>query len=343
MHTKNLGKLIFSKILQMPLRKYLAFIEQAIPHRGTTAGKLPIIYANLLVRAGAIIPEILDARLQRRYSAPGSPDTKVAYAVRWINTRNALAQHILQSLLTYQREYFCSGEDVDLKPLTFQEFLARFPCPYLDQSRFSRLVGTLLVRTPQDEIISLRNVCVSRKRWYAYHVKHVVDASAASGDQALTDPEIQAALLKKGMRLTVRTICNYRRLLNIPRYQARAAHYYGREVAFSDHKMVAEKKSDTLPAEPGVYELSLDAKIAYPKHASAVIYVGSSGNLRKRMATYSGRTFKNTRLKGLVGKGEFFVRYVVSSDYRTLEKTLLKSFKSNYGALPKANTLGEFL
>lgn len=292
---------------------------------------------------GTIIPEILDERLQMRYSAHGSHDRKVTYALRWINTRNEFSHHVLQSLMTYQRNYFLSGKEVDLKPLTFKEFLSRFPCQHLDQSRLSRLVGNLLVRTPQEEIISLRNLYVSRKRSYAYHIKEVVDESASSGDNALTDSEIQSELTTGGICLTVRTICNCRRLLNIPHHKERASHYYGRDVALSDHMVVSEKKFGKIPVEPGVYELSLDSKIDYPKHMSNVIYIGSSGNLCKRIATYSGRKVKNAHLSLLVGRGELFVRYVVSSEHRTLEKTLLKSFKGNYGALPKANTIGEFL
>jgi len=296
-----------------------------------------------MLRDGAIIPEILDEQLQMRYSANGSHDRKVTYALRWINTRNEFSHHVLQSLMTYQRDYFFSGKEVDLKPLTFKEFLSRYPCQYLDQSRLSRLVGNLLVRTPQDEIISLRNLYVSRKRWYTYYVKQVIDESASIGDNALTDVEIQSELKNRGICLTVRTICNCRRLLNIPHYKERASHYYGRDVALSDHHVVSEKKFGKIPAEPGVYELSLDSKIDYPKHKSDVIYIGSSVNLRKRIATYSDRKLKNTILNLLVGKGELFVRYVVSGEHRTLEKALLKSFKSNYGALPKANTIGEFL
>ena len=161
MKNEKLGNIIFSKILQMPLGKYLAFIEKSVPQSGTNACEKKIIYANLMLRDGAIILEILDEQLQMRYSANGSHDRKVTYALRWINTRNEFSHHVLQSLMTYQRDYFFSGKEVDLKPLTFKEFLSRFPCQYLDQSRLSRLVGNLLVRTPQDEIISLRNVYVS--------------------------------------------------------------------------------------------------------------------------------------------------------------------------------------
>lgn len=344
MRDKRVAKIIFSKILQMPLSKYLAFIEKStngnlfIPQRQMAARK-KLIYAKLMLRDGTIIPEILDERFQTKYSLNEYHDKKTVHALRWINTRNEFSYHILQYLITYQRDYFLSEKEVDLKPLTFREFLTRFPCQHLDPSRLSRLVSNLLVRTPQNEIICLRHLYVSRKRWYAYHIKQVVDEN----DNALTDSEIQAELRNKDICLTVRTICNCRRLLNIPHHKERASHYYGRDVAFSDHKVVSEKEFSKILAEPGVYELSLDSKIDYPKHMSNVIYIGSSGNLRKRIATYSGRKLKNARLSLSVGRGDLFVRYVVSSEYRTLEKALMKSFKSNYGALPKANTKGKFL
>jgi len=37
MKNEKLGNIIFSKILQMPLGKYLAFIERSIPQSGTNA------------------------------------------------------------------------------------------------------------------------------------------------------------------------------------------------------------------------------------------------------------------------------------------------------------------
>lgn len=326
----------------MPLGRYLAFIEKTtnshvpVPPRHLLAGE-KTIYANLAVSEGAIIPEIPDERLWKRYSLDRNLDRKVMFAFQWINTKNEFSYHILQALITYQRDYWLSGKEVDLKPLTLKEFLHRFPHQYLDLSRLSRLVGNLLVRTPHNEVISLRNLFTSTKRLYAYHVKQVVDET---GD-ALSDPDIQHRLKQKGLHLSVRTICNCRKLLNIPNHKERASHYYGRDIAFSDPMAISERKFNWIPAEPGVYELSLDSKISYSRYRSDVVYIGASKNLRKRIASYSGKSLRNGRLLQLVRDRQLFVRFCVSEEYQALEKSLLKNYKNNYGELPKANSNGE--
>ena len=73
------------------------------------------------------------------------------------------------------------------------------------------------------------------------------------------------------------------------------------------------------------------------------MYIGASKNLRKRIASYSGKSLKNSRLLQLVVDRQLFVRFCVSEEHQTLEKSLLKNFKNNYGELPKANSNGETL
>jgi hypothetical protein len=342
MTNKKVGTIIFSKILEMPLGKYLAFIgkatnnhEAAPPQQVFIRKKL--VYAKLTVsEGGAIIPEILDERLWKRYPLDINHGRRVMFAFQWINTRNEFSDHILQALITYQRDYWLSGKEVDLKPLTLKEFLHRFPHEHLDPSRLSRLVGNLLVRTPHNVVISLRNLFISTKRSHAYQVKQAVDEN----EDALSDPDIQHRLKLKGLHLSVRTICNCRKLLNIPNYKERASHYYGRDIAFSDPIAISEKKFNRIPAEPGVYELSIDARISYNGYRSDVVYIGTSKNLRKRIASYSGKSLKNGRLCQLDVDRQLFVRFCVSEEYQALEKSLLKIFKNNYGELPKANSIG---
>lgn len=354
MKNEKIGKIIFSKILQMPLNKYLTFIEtytdSLLPPRLRRGGLMPIlqpqksiitkpIYADLILKDGAITPKVLDERLLMKYSSNESDDRKVMFAIRWINMRNEFSNHLLQSLTTYQTDYLISGKEEKLKSLTLRELLLRFPYELLDQSRISRLVSNLFVKTPHNEIISLKYLFITKKRRHAHCIKQLIDESGNS----LTDSEIQKLLHNKGIRLTVRTICNCRRLLNIPSYKERSAQYYGRDIALSDTMAISQRKFNKIPAEQGIYELSLGSKISYTINRSEVVYIGSSRNLRKRIASYSGKFVKNNRLVQLIKNCELFVRYFESEEYRALEKILLKNFKFNYGELPKANIIGGLL
>lgn len=256
--------------------------------------------------------------------------------MKWINTRNTFSMHILKCLLHCQRSYWLSGKEVDLQPLTLKRFLALHPLQYLDNSRLSRLLPQLVVLTPHGELVGLKTLFVSSKRVYAYCIRELIHTSQVP----LKDKDIQFLLAQEGIDLSLRTICNCRKLLNIPHYKGRASCYYGRDVAFSDYVSLSEKKINGILAEPGVYELSIPAKLEYERDKSNVVYIGSSQDLRKRIATYSGNGVKNRILSDFLRKHEVFVRFSPTDQHRSLEKELLKNFKDNYGELPKCNSLG---
>jgi len=86
--------------------------------------------------------------------------------------------------------------------------------------------------------------------------------------------------------------------------------------------------------------LSISSKIDYQNYNSAVIYIGSSKNLRKRVANYSGNKLKNVQLSNFTNNHNVFVRFYLTENHILVEKNLLKGFKNLYGELPKANSLG---
>jgi excinuclease UvrABC nuclease subunit len=104
--------------------------------------------------------------------------------------------------------------------------------------------------------------------------------------------------------------------------------------------MLSKDNLKKIPHEPGVYELSILSKIDYPNHRSNVIYIGTSQNLRKRIANYSGNNLKNDRLKNFINNYDVSVRFYLTENHVLVEKKLLRSFKNTYGQLPKANSLG---
>ncbi len=129
-------------------------------------------------------------------------------------------------------------------------------------------------------------------------------------------------------------------MLNIPNFKERVAHYYERDITFSGQAMLSKDNLKKIPHEAGVYELSIPSKIDYPNYRSNVIYIGSSQNLRNRIADYSRNGLKNDRLKDFINNYNVFVCFYLTENYIFVEKKLLRSFKNTYGQLPKANSLG---
>lgn len=288
-----------------------------------------------MIRDGNLWFEVSDKRLASIYSTHRLSENKAICSLKWINTRNEFSLHILESLLQYQRKYFFSDKDIDLKPLTFKQFLSLYPMQYLEQTRLSRLISNLSVMNPQNQVINLKNLFISMKKHHAYLIKEIVH----DDENALKDRDIQYLLAQKGVHLPLRTICNCRKLFNIPNYKEKGV-YYEKDITFSNYIHLSKKYFNKIPTETGVYELSISSRIDYPSHRSNVIYIGCSKNLRKRIANYSGNKLKNARLHEFINNYDVFVRFYFTESYLQVEKSLLKSSRAFYGELPKGNSLG---
>jgi len=251
----------------MPLEKYLTFIENTIKQSSARRGgidkkdlfyakiKINFLYSEMAGDKSALNYEFSDDRFANIYpiypgqrrQATGSTDpaglrpteNKVVCSLNWINTRNKFSRHILESLLDYQSKYWFSGKEVDIKPLSFEKFLSLYPLQYLDSSRLSRLISNLSLINPQNRIINLKSLFRSKRKYHAYIIKELV--SMNQDDSSLKDKDIQCLLAQKGIRLSVRTVCNCRKMLHIPNYKEKSACYYGKETIFSDYIPVASR------------------------------------------------------------------------------------------------------
>ena len=279
---------------------------------------------------------VSDKRLEKIYSTENFTEDKTICSLKWINTRNVFSLHILKSLLDYQNKYWFSGKEIDLKPLSLEQFLSLYSLQYLDKSRLSRLIPRLSVMNHQNHVINLRSLFISKKKYHSYLIKEIVNNS----EEALKDKDIQYLLAQKGLHLSLRTICNCRKLLNIPNYKEKDAYYYGKDIVFSEYIKLSKKYLNKIPTEAGVYEMSISLKIDYMNYRSNVIYIGASNNLRKRIINYLGNQLKNNRLNKFITNHDVFLRFCLAEDYILVEKRLLKFFKNIYGELPRANNLG---
>lgn len=341
----------------MPLEQYLKYIEgktlteqpkcahaclrkseALFRHRQVyTDRKKKLTYARIIQNNGKLTFTIPDSRLGNNIPIVNKEThNNGIVALKWINTRNTFSKHVLRCLLHYQSEYWYTGKDADLKPFTLKQFLLLYPLEHLDQSRLSRLLPTLIVETPQGKIISLRELLPTKKRCYAYCIEELINKSEAP----LKDNDIQSILVQQEIRLSLRTICNCRKLLNIPNYKQRLGQYYGKDIRFSEYIKLTKGQYNRIPSECGVYELSSTEKINYLNYSSNILYIGSSKNIRKRLMCYTGTNGKNKFLKHFTNGTDIFIRYYFTKDYLHLEKHLLRCFKKTYGELPKTNKLG---
>ena len=336
----TIAKITLAKILAMPIGEYIRFMERKTDEfsyqRGTDHhNKRVTVYARVVPKDGRPGLEIEDKRLLHQY--PIRATTGNAVVVKMINTRNALTEHVVRGLLDSQREFWMTGKESDIKPLTFKQFLSRFPHSGLDESRFSRLVSNLTLQAHHGKTVSVKSLFISRRRSFANLIKEIIDES----DILLTDRNIETILLTEHrIHLPVRTICTCRKLLSIPNYRERSDSYHPKEASFSNRIPLFSKHSAQLPGEAGIYEISLSTKINYPGGCTPVIYIGASKNIRRRTASYTGKVLKNKRIAHLLGEGNVYIRYYMSGHYIALEREMLGCFKRRYRELPKGNING---
>lgn len=344
-------KITLSKILKMPLNQYINFVERKINGFKNHKEKRISYYAKVIAtnedisfsqKSGYNLKiETADKRLIKQYPLNGKNKEVI---VKMINTRNELSEHIASGIIEFQRKFWETGDVSYILPLTLKKFISIYPHPKLDESRLSRVISALSLQSflpdrqvQSGKIINLKNLFISQRRFYANLIKNLIDESG----EALADKHIQIILKKQhGILISVRTICECRKLLFIPNFRERSDCYYPKRISFGNHIELISKAFNRIPPEQGVYELCLSTKIPYPKCCSRVIYIGCSKNLYRRISNYNGRALKNKRLEEFIRNDNISVRYHITAHYIKLEKELLKNFKKHYGQLPKGNKIG---
>lgn len=88
---------------------------------------------------------------------------------------------------------------------------------------------------------------------------------------------------------------------------------------------------------PGVYEISRDIPSSYPCGESNIVYIGRSGQLRKRFLSYRAGGAHTAGLKELIKQGQLYVRVAYTDQHIALEKKMVDTFEKQLGALPRYN------
>ena len=337
---ENIGKIIFSRVLSMPMAKYREYIASvcgaAAASRRYDGGQPgETVFACVKISSRNPATEIADNCFMEIFPVPAA-DPWTICSLRWINTRNRFSRHILRNLLRYQKRYWLTEREMDLRPLSLKRFLTEYPLRYLDVSRLSRLLAVLRVETPKGGNIGLRSLFVSNLRYCSFVVREIINQSTNS----LNDRRIQERLRQKGIAVSVRTVCYARGLLHIPNYAERNRTGYEGKAQFSVYFPLNRENITRIPEIPGVYEISAATSVNYRNGKSVTAYLGATKCLRRRLMHYTNGQIKNTALLPIIRESGVNIRYFPTDNYRNCEKRLLLNFKACFGELPMANVLG---
>lgn len=281
------------------------------------------------------------------------------HRLRLINSRNRLTHALIAALIDFQREFLVSNDPLALIPLPqahMSKLLReRTELPMVaDAGRISRLVRGLAITMPDGKTLPLSRLFPSERLLHC----HRLDSLVKSEKQLLLAGEIArpwsdaqlAALLEQrhGTRLSRRSVAAIRHQLAVPDCRRRAA--------LADYRAATEGFSALLPLTPqalaahvppraGVYEIRapLAAESRNPADAVErlpVVYIGSTRDLRKRLADHLRGSSGNMMLHRHLAEGWAKVRYrIVDAHWRTLERRLYLAHRETFGAPPPCNRM----
>lgn len=308
-----------------------------------------------------------EAQLHRLKSCQRLPKALMGtlHRLRLINSRNRLTHALVHALLESQAEYLRSGEPLLLRPLTQAQMSERLRAqPGLavvaDAGRLSRLVRGLVIAAPSRKAIPLLELFPRARQIHCYYIDYVIKREKAwIAEGVLGGPLSDAAIAEilacdYGIRLLRRTVADIRHQLAIPdrRHRHHRLNYLAATQGFSAlMPLTPQTLRSAVPAHPGVYEIraaatfseeasSLLEKTMPPLEPHGVVYIGSAGDLRKRLGDHLRGSSDNPLLYRYIATGTARVRFrLVSEGWRWVERELYKVFCETFGAPPLANRM----
>lgn len=288
------------------------------------------------------------------------------HRLRLINTRNRLTHALIQAVLVSQAAYLRSGQALSLIALTQAEISSRLRSEsnlsvVADPGRISRLVRGLSIALANGKVVPLNTLFPKPRQVHCHSVDHLIKAEKTFVEEGLirgplTDEAI-AAILKRehGIRLSRRTVANIRHDLAIPDYKRRSQRtdYLAATEGFSALvPLTAQALRTAVPAHSGVYEirtpftfrLSGEEKNwpgkSVPVVPHGVVYIGSAGDLRKRLGDHLRGSSDNALLYRHVADGAARVRFrLVNEGWRWVERELYRVFCETFGEPPPCNRM----
>ena len=348
-------------------------MENLYPGTGASRGLMFLYHCDSYVREYRFDEEGVSLMMS-------SPDFSAELAgvlrrLRLINTRNRLTHALMQAVLVSQAAYLRSGHALALLPLTQAEISARLRLEsglsvVADPGRISRLVRVLSIALPNCETVLFGGLFPKPRQVHCHFVDHVIKLEKVwMLQEELRDPLTDGAIVailecEYGLRLLRRTVANIRHDLAIPDYRSRRQrmNYLAATEGFTALLPLTHHALRTaVPAQSGVYEIraalvspASEAKVQktfvrapagwLEKSASpgphSVVYIGSTGDLRKRLGDHLRGSSDNVLLYNHLADGAARVRFrLINEGWRWAERDLYRVFCETFGTPPLCNRM----
>jgi RNA polymerase sigma-54 factor len=186
-----------------PASSRIATIEKDL-----TIGYCPAQYAR--GRYAINYKKLYQLRVEGRFSKGEFQRIKqMIKNIELINMRLTILYRIITRIIETQRDYFLSGREEDLRPLTQQMLAVQLG---VHRSTIHRAVTRKFVGTPWGETKSLKYFLGNSKRFVKSLLERIrKDSSVPQGGADLSDERVRRILNEKyAVQVARRTICAYR-------------------------------------------------------------------------------------------------------------------------------------
>ena len=137
-----------------------------------------------------------------------------------IKQRQQTLLRTMNTILEYQRAYFLSGDETELRPMILKDIADKIN---MDISTVSRVANSKYIQTPYGtfllkSIFSESLTTTSGEEVSTREVKKILDGLIENEDKKkpLTDDKLAQMLNEKGYNIARRTVAKYREQLNLP-------------------------------------------------------------------------------------------------------------------------------
>jgi len=307
-------------------------------------------HSSSFIREYLFDDPVLDQIILSSFISGENKIRKTVHRLRLVNTRNRLTHALTHFIIQYQSEYFRTGDPTHLLPLTQSRISAGITEGGLnpgitDSSRISRLIRTLQITGCDGRDYNLSALVPSSRKISCYLVsrmiekENVIDLEGNLVDP-MTDEEVSERIgAEYGAFLSRRTVAHIRRKLGIPDWKERQGMgvYHKKTVGFSlPMSLSSPTLKSAVPDEPGVYEIW---SFVTGRDSEGVVYIGSAGNLRKRLSHHLQGRGKNPLLREKISRGARFRYQICKESWRTAERELFRAFRATFGTSPECNRI----
>ena len=258
-----------------------------------------------------------------------------------INIKNETVFKVSSLIFSIQKSFLDTKHYQDIDLITRKEFIDEYTNrynTYLDSSILSKILNNINYSYKNSKF-KLNSLILKKNFIYSLYIKDLLNSDLY---QLKNDYQISQILLQFfEIKLSRRTVCTIRNKYLILRVQKRKKfNFYFHNEKFYDEKRELNKYNISLLEKKlsGIYELSTNTLKKYYFSKNSIIYIGSSKNIKKRLATYTLKTAHSKDIKNFMQTDEtIYFRIIRTLNYKEFEMQLINSFIDINGELPKLN------